>query len=252
MDADRRSTHELDPEFFGFVGSFLIKIVEDFHVIGDESDGLDDHTLYSRVRMELFDTVAHIGFEPRLMRWAGPTLIDDFPTLMAYSFADQSGRFTQLQFIARVIRHRFRDAVGREQYPSRGSEFWADLAQGTAQAIGLGLDKLGVVESHSGFFNQRGIGSSLEHGRGDIFTVLTTAAVATEHRGKECDRPLASILLHRFEGAREHRVPVAVAPVDGQIDPSLLEFRLQGAYQIAALLIDGAYTSKMVVVLGDF
>jgi hypothetical protein len=47
-------------------------------------------------------------------------------------------------------------------------------------------------------------------------------------------------------------VPVAVAPVDGQIDPSLLEFRLQGADQIAALLIDGAYTSKMVVVLGDF
>ena len=49
MDADRGCSHELDAEFLGLSSRFFIQIVEDFHVIGDKADRLNDDALNIRL-----------------------------------------------------------------------------------------------------------------------------------------------------------------------------------------------------------
>ena len=252
MSAYGWCTNELDTELLCFISGFMVQIVEYFHVIGDESERLNDHTLDLFFRVELFDAIANIGFKPGLMWGARSALKDDFPGFMSHFLADQSSGFIELQFIARMICHRFWDAVGREEHGNRGNKFFLNLAEGNFQAVGLGLDEFGVVESHASFFHKRGIWSGLEHRCGDVLSVLTAAAVATEHGSKECDRPFATILLHCLDGACEHRVPVAVPPVDRQLDLSVGEFCFQSFEEFTALLVDGANASKVIVVLGDF
>src|SRR5580704_16398694 len=46
-------------------------------------------------------------------------------------------------------------------------------------------------------------------------------------------------------------MPVAIAPVDRQLRAVLREFVLESGDQFAGLLVDGAFATEMVVVLGD-
>src|SRR5580692_10035951 len=46
-------------------------------------------------------------------------------------------------------------------------------------------------------------------------------------------------------------MPVAIAPVDRQLRAVLREFVLESGNQFAGLLVDGAFATEMVVVLGD-
>ena len=202
MEADGGSSDELDAEFFRLGGSFFVQIVEDFHVIGDKADGLDDHALYVGLRVKLFDAVANIGLEPGLLRRSGTALIDQFPIPVTDGLADQSGGFSELQFVARIVGHRLGDAVCREQDRGCSAQMGIEFGQCTAQAVGLGLDELGMVEPHAGLFDHRCIGAGLDHGSGDVFAVLAATAVAAEHRGEEGDSAFASVLFHRFESVR--------------------------------------------------
>jgi hypothetical protein len=79
VDPDRWGAKECDTELFGFRGSFFVQVVEDFHVVGDKSDGLDDHMGDLGFVMEGFDAIADIRLEPWLLRWSGSALVDDFP-----------------------------------------------------------------------------------------------------------------------------------------------------------------------------
>ena len=252
VDPDRRGAKERDSELFGFRGSFLVQVVEDFHVVGDKADGLDDHMGDLRFVVEGFDSIADIRFEPGLLRWSGSALVDDFPVGVPDRFADESCRFSQLQFVARVVCHRFRDAVCREEHRGRGAIFGGDLIERRFQAIGLGFDELRVIETHPSFFNQRRFLAGQSDRSGDVFSVLAATAVATEHRGKESDGPFTAVVFHLGERIGEHGMPISVSPVDGQSNPPSVQFGLDGPNQSTALFIDGADSAKVVVVFGDF
>ena len=252
VDPDRRGSKKRDSELFGFRGSFLVQVVEDLHVVGDKADGLDDHMGDLRIVVESFDSIADIGFEPGLLRWSGSALVDDFPVGVTDRFADESGGFSQLQFVARVVCHRFRDAVGREEHWGRGAMFGGDLVECRFQAIGLGFDELRVIETHPSFFNQGSFLAGQSDRSGDVLSVLAATAVATEHRGKESDGAFAAVVFHLGERIGEHGMPISVSPVDGQSELPSVQFGLDGPDQSAALFVDGADSAKVVVVFGDF
>ena len=252
VDPDRRCSKKRDSELFGFRGSFLVQVVEDLHVVGDKADGLDDHMGDLRIVVESFDSIADIGFEPGLLRWSGSALVDDFPVGVTDRFADESGGFSQLQFVARVVCHRFRDAVGREEHRGRGAMFGGDLVECRFQAIGLGFDELRVIETHPSFFNQGSFLAGQSDRSGDVLSVLAATAVATEHRGKESDGAFAAVVFHLGERIGEHGMPISVSPVDGQLNTPSVQFGLDSPDQSAALFVDGADSAKVVVVFGDF
>lgn len=202
--------------------------------------------------MKLFDAVAHIGFEPWLLRWTGTTLINDLPVFVAEGFANQSSGFAELQGISRMVRHRLGDAVRREENLGVCPENRIDLGKGFAKTIGLCFNEFRMIETHSRFLDHGGTLAGLKDRRSDVLAVLTATAVATEHRSEESDRASATILLHGLEGVGKHGVPVAVAPVDWKFDSAAVQFGLDCSDEIAALLIDRADTTEMVVMLGDF
>ena len=67
MDANRRSPNKLNPLFFAKFRSLVIQVVEDLHMIGDESQWLYDNVLQSLLGVELFDSIADVRFQPRLL-----------------------------------------------------------------------------------------------------------------------------------------------------------------------------------------
>ena len=86
----------------------------------------------------------------------------------------------------------------------------------------------------------------------DVFTVLTAAGIGTVGRGKDGKDSLHSVGGHLSHGVGQQRMPVAVAPIDRQVDPGAIEFRSEGGDEVSHLSVDRTDTVEVVVMLGDF
>src|SRR5579871_3599859 len=86
---------------------------------------------------------------------------------------------------------------------------------------------------------------------GDVFTVLTTSGIRTVSRSNEGQRAADTMFLHLTESVCEHRMPVAISPIDWKVRTVLCQFRLQRGDQLASLLVDGAFSVEVIVVFGD-
>ena len=58
--------------------------------------------------------------------------------------------------------------------------------------------------------------------------------------------------LHLAQRIGQHGMPVAIAPVDGQVRAAGGQFGLERGDQFASLIVDGALAAELVVVLGYF
>ncbi len=81
-----------------------------------------------------------------------------------------------------------------------------------------------MVEAHPYLFNDRCIFADFFLGLEDVFAILPASAVATEHAGKEGQGPLASVVTHLPQRIGQQRIPIAIAPIDRQLDSAGLEF----------------------------
>ena len=79
--------------------------------------------------VELFDPVANVGLQPRLVGRATATLVNKFPLINTEPrpLGHQAARFGELNLVAAVLRHRRRYAVGREEDPCGRPLFGSDL-----------------------------------------------------------------------------------------------------------------------------
>lgn len=59
--------------------------------------------------------------------------------------------------------------------------------------------------------------------------------------------PLAGHLLHRLG---KKGIPVAIAPINWELDPIFVQFNSQSPNQLATLFIDGAHAVEVVVMFG--
>src|SRR5262245_48558963 len=85
----------------------------------------------------------------------------------------------------------------------------------------------------------------------DVFSILTAAGVGTLTGRHERQGVLAAVASHLLERRGQQRVPVSVAPVDGQSDSGLIDLDTHGGDQFPHLSIDGTDTTKMLVMFGD-
>lgn len=79
MNSNGRCSNEMDSQFLAFCSSLFIEVVQNLHVITDETQGLNDEMFWLRFMRQLFDPVAHVRFQPWLLRRSRPTLKRQFP-----------------------------------------------------------------------------------------------------------------------------------------------------------------------------
>ena len=108
-----------------------------------------------------------------------------------------------------------------------------------------------MVESHANFLNDRRVGSYLFLSSSNVFTVLPTSAVTTEHTGEKGEGTLFSVIFHFLERVWQHGVPVSIAPVNWQINSCGRELLTHRVQQVTILFIDWANPTKVVIVLCD-
>ena len=90
----------------------------------------------------------------------------------------------------------------------------------------------------------------------DVFAILSASRIRAVHRRDERKRALDAVVLHLPQRLCEHRMPVAIPPIDRQLRATsrkfgLREFVFDRRDQIAGLLVDRAFAVEVVVVLGD-
>ena len=68
--------------------------------------------------------------------------------------------------------------------------------------------------------------------------------------GDENERTLHAVVAHLTERVGQQRMPVAIAPIDGQVRAVGFQFSAQGGDQRAVLVVDGALAAEAVIILG--
>ena len=83
--------------------------------------------------------------------------------------------------------------------------------------FGHHFEKTGMIVEHADLVDFRRAFANLGLRLRDIFTVLAAAGIRTERRSDEGQRPLHAGGLHFGERVGQERMPVAVAPIDWQV-----------------------------------
>ena len=132
-----------------------------------------------------------------------------------------------------------------------GSPAAESSAERRPHVVGIRLDPPGMVEEHARPQHLGCARPDLLLRPEQILAVLAAAGVGGVRGGEERERPLDAVRGHLAERIREERVPVAVAEVDRQIDPVLVELDPKRGDQRAVLGVDRADAAEELVVVGD-
>ena len=110
MRACRSGADHLHTKLITQRSRFRIKVIENFHVIGNKSDGTDNHAAYAG-GMLLAEIIANIGRKPRLSRRAAAALVNQRPVAHAASGGHTRAGFLELPQVRRRFCHAQRNAV---------------------------------------------------------------------------------------------------------------------------------------------
>jgi hypothetical protein len=78
VGSNRSGTYQLDSKFLTFPLELSIKVKNNLHVIGNESNRRDDNPL-DAICSQLLHSFFNPGFQPGLGGWTAPALINQFP-----------------------------------------------------------------------------------------------------------------------------------------------------------------------------
>src|SRR5438270_3660910 len=81
----------------------------------------------------------------------------------------------------------------------------------------------------------------------NVLAILTTSRIGTVRRRHEGERSSNAVLLHLLKRFGQHRIPVAISPINGELGSMLREFALERCDEFANLLVDRALSAEMVV-----
>src|SRR5580698_1928504 len=101
-----------------------------------------------------------------------------------------------------------------------------NLIERVAQAIHVNFNKSGVVEKYAQLVDLWRAGAYFALCAGDVFAILPASgirAVSGCHKG---ERAANAVFLHLAQRIGEHRMPVAISPIDGQLRAVCGEFAL--------------------------
>lgn len=240
-----------DAKFFGKFPGLGVEIEEDFHVVGEESDGRDDD-IVDALGVEVAEMVEDVGLEPGLGGGAAPALVDEAPGGSVCGGGGEFGCVAELGFVFAVVGHGEGNAMGGKGNMHSGPARFREGVEGIEDAVAVDVDEVGVIKEDADFVEGGRVGPGGVAGALDVFAVLAAAGVATERGGGEYEEPPDTRFAHVAEGVADHGVPVPVAEVDGQGDAGAVEFGAEVGDDGAVLLVDGADPAEAFVVMGDF
>src|SRR5580704_12350871 len=85
----------------------------------------------------------------------------------------------------------------------------------------------------------------------DVFQVLTATRVRTKDGGDETERPVDAVCAHLPQRVGQERMPVAIAPIDGKLQPVAGQFQFERGDQFAVVIVDRALAAEMIIMLRD-
>src|SRR5690606_5533743 len=113
-------------------------------------------------------------------------------------------------------------------------------------------DETGVVEEEAHLVGGDAIlETGLGDGARDVLTVLTIAGVRRVRARRENEKGAVAVVRRLRERVLQVRIPVAVAPVDRQVDAAPGEFALRRRLEVAVLLVARAHAPEMTVEMRD-
>ena len=138
---------------------------------------------------------------------------------------------------SRRLRHREGDRVGDEGQVGSGAHVVVEPGQGGQHRVDHRLHESRMVEVVAQLVQHRRPGHR-RHGVEEVLAVLAAARPRRVGARDEAGRPGHPVVLHALHGVGEVRVPVAVAPVDGQVDAGRGEVGLDAREQVAVEVVD--------------
>src|SRR6185369_1424622 len=124
-----------------------------------------------------------------------------------------------------------------------------NLLKCSTNMLDVRLDKQWVIVELSQLLNAWRAWSNLRLRVADVFQILSTTRVRTISRGHKREGVLNAIISHATDGVDEHRMPIAIAPVDRQSWAIPLELFFECRDQISILLVDWTDATEHLVVL---
>lgn len=120
------------------------------------------------------------------------------------------------------------------------------------QTVGRGLDESRMVEKGAELVDVRRVRTGGSARVGNVVEVLPAARVRRISRRDISEGPPDSGGSHGLQRLRQKRVPVAIAPVNRQVDVVLRKFSPHGRNEFAHLRVDGTDAIEMFVVRRHF
>jgi hypothetical protein len=114
--------------------------------------------------------------------------------------------------------------VGGEDDRDIAANVLGELGECLADVLDHRLDESGVIVEDAELIDLGCAGAGLFTGSRDVIEVLAAARIRTVGGGDESERPLDAVLSHLTQRVDEQGMPVAIAPVDGELRPSGGEF----------------------------
>ena len=216
-------------------------------MVGNEANGRHYHPILAS-RVELADAIADVRFEPGLRRGAAAALEDELPVCHAGRGRHEPARFSELRDIAAGIGHRDRNAVCREQDRRGGAFVDRKLRQASGEVVRHRPNKSRVIEEHPELVDLRGPVTQRGQRRGNVFAVLAAAGIAAVGTGDKCRHASNARVCHFAERVGEERVPVPIAPVNGESGAAVSEFLPEGLEQGEILPVDRTASTEVVIV----
>ena len=204
MRANSAGADEVEAEIGGFVLCFVVEVVENFHVVGNEADGDNHHVgsagaSPSRIRGDFGEGVADVGAEPGLGGGAAAALIDEPPVGLAKCLGNQPRGFAELGFVLAVLGHGQRDAVGGEEQVRDFAAAGRNLGERVSGALDHGFDKAWVVEKRAQLIDRWGIVADGLLSGGDVLAILPATGIAAEGGGEKSDGPADAVGFHLLQ-----------------------------------------------------
>ena len=125
----------------------------------------------------------------------------------------------QLPLIRRSLGHRDGNAVRGEEEQRPIAPLGRHFVPSRGDAIGRRLDEARMIVEQPQFVDLRRGGADRLPGELDVVEILPAAGIGAERRGDKGQGPFDAVFGHLADGLVEHRMPVAVAPVDRQPRP---------------------------------
>ncbi len=197
----------------------MVEIPHDLHVVGDEPDG-HEHRRGVPFGGQVPQMVVDVRLEPGHGGRTRPALVHE---VMAHRRVDplphEIGDGAELDLVVAGVGLRTRDGVGGEDEGS-GCARRTQLVSGGSGGVHERSHEPGMVEEGTELVD---LGRPLaDRGPGpvDVVEVLPAARIGAVGGGDERKCAADPVVGHTRHRVGQERVPVAVAPVDGQVGPA--------------------------------